>query len=225
MADSIQAAVTAVAFKTTGSGSPSLSREFSNMGAQRIAQLEPPGFEMSRSGRSFVGGHSVIAGGVAGVVDLPTTTAPMVLFNSAQASGTAKHLAVKRISYSFASGTAAPAFGSSCFGAVTPSRLATALTANGSNIKTQATRGTGTPFGLIDAAKTVVQPTWMLFGGIAHGAATTMSIGYTVDFANHPFIVPPQFAFAFGVLSGLGTSSDTVWMLSVAWDEIEASIN
>jgi len=224
MADPIQAAVQAVSFVGAG-GSPSLSRSISNLGSQRFAQLEAPGFEMSRSGRSFVGGHSAVAGGIAGVVDLPTTTAPMVLFNSAQASGTSKVLVVKRISYSWASGTAAPAFGSSCFGAVTPSKLATALTANGSNIKTQAARGTATPYGLIDAAKSVVQPVWMLLGGIAHGAATTMSIGYSVNLVPHPFIVPPQFAFAFGVLSGLGTSSDTVWIMSVAWDEIEASLN
>ncbi len=84
------------------------------------------------------------------------------------------------------------------------------------------TRGYGTPYGLIAAAKTIAQPTWMLLGGIAHGAATTMSIGYSVELSGHPFIVPPLFALAFGVLSGLGTSSDTVWMTSVAWDEIEA---
>ncbi len=223
MADPVQATITTISFKATGSESPAMTFEESNLGAQRIAQLEPPGFEMGRRGKGFVGGHSAVAGGVAGVVDLPTTTGPVVLYNSCPPTGNTV-LVIKRISYSWASGTAAPAFGSSCFAGVTPSKLATALTANGSNIKTQATRGTGTPYGFIDAAKTIVQPVWMLLGGIAHGAATTMSIGYSVSFGESPFVVAPTMALAFGVLSGLGTSNDTVWMLSVSWDECEASL-
>lgn len=218
MSDSVQVAVTAIGFKTTGSGSPALTRENSNLGADRISQLEAAGFEMGRSGRSFVGGHSAIAGGVAPSSDLPTTTSVISLFNSCASTGNVC-LVVKRISFAYASGTIA-AYGSSLFAGVSPFKLATALTGNGSNIKTQATRGTGTPKGLIDVALTITQPTWSLYGGIAHGAATTMCIGYSVDLSNCPFIVPPQGVFSWGVL-GAGASTP-LFMLSVAWDEVEA---
>ncbi len=224
MADALQFQVANIGFQQTGTGSPTLQNYVSNMGAQRFAQLEPQGFEMGRSKRSFVGGHTAIAAAISPLADLPTTTAPMVLFNSAPATGTGKVLVVKRLSFSYATTGTLAAFGTSVFAGVTPSKLATALTANGTNIKTQGTTGTGTPYGYIDAAKTVVQPTWMLLGGIAHGAETTMSIGYTGDISSHPLIVPPLFALAFGVLAAIDTAGATtpLYMLSVGWDEIEA---
>ncbi len=224
MADNLVFQVTNPAYKQTGAGSPALQNECSSLGSQRFTQLEALGYEIGRMGRSFVGGHAVIAAAISPVSDFPTTTAPMVLFNSSQATGTAKVLVVKRISFAYATTGTLSAYGSTLFAGVTPSKLATALTANGSNIKTQSTRGSATPVGLIDAAKTVAQPTWMQLGGIAHGAETTMSIGYTIDLTGHPLIVPAQFALAFGVMSAIdGVGATTpLYMLSVAWDEIEA---
>ncbi|MES2342313.1 MAG: hypothetical protein V4597_11590 [Pseudomonadota bacterium] len=214
-----------MAFKATGSGS-GLVGELSNLGDDRMAQLEAPGFEMGRSGRSFVGGHSLIAGAISPVSDLPTTTAPMVLFNSAPTTGN-KCLVVKRLSFSYSTSGTISAFGSVLFAGVTPSKLATALVANGAtNFRTQATRGTGTALGFVDVAKTIAQPTWQLLGGIVHGAETTMSIGYTVDLSSHPYVVQPQFALAFGVLSAIDTVGATtpLYILSVAWDECEATL-
>jgi hypothetical protein len=220
----VQSQVTAIGFMATGSGSPSVNLGSTNLGAERVCQLEAPGFELGRTGRSFVGGHTAIAAAISPVADLPTTIGPMVLYNSAPAAGQSKVLVVRRLSFSYSTAGTLSAFGSNLFAGVTPSRLATALVANGTNIKTQATRGTGTPSGFVDAAKTIVQPVWMTLGGIAHGAETTMSIGYTVSLDGHPFVVPPGFALAFGVLSAIDTAGATtpLYILSVAWDEIEA---
>src|SRR5438552_5925744 len=101
MADSLQFQVSNVGYVQPGTGSPTLQNYCTNLGAQRFAQLEAAGYEMSRSGRTFVGGHSVIAGAISPVADLPTTTAPMVLFNSAPTTGN-KNLVVKRLSFSYA---------------------------------------------------------------------------------------------------------------------------
>lgn len=221
MADSVQALVQNIGFSATGSGSPAMTRSVSNMGSQREAQSEAPGFELGRAGRSFVGGITAVSAGIAPVQDLPTTTAPIGLFNASPATGTARVLVVKRLSFSYASATTFAAFGSSIFAGVTPSKLATALLANGANIKTQSTRGYGTPNGYIDVALTIVQPVWMLLGGIAHGAESTTSIGYSVDLSSHPLIVPPQFCLAFGPLAGLGGSSDAKYLMGVAWDEVD----
>jgi len=226
MADAIQLQVANPTFFQTGAGSPAVGQQITNLGAQRVAQLEAQGYEMSRSGRSFVGGIIAVAGGIAPVADLPTTTAPISLFNSAPASASPpKVLVVKSISFAYASGTLS-AFGSSLFAGVSPSKLATALVANGSNIKTQATRGTGSPFGFIDVAKTITAPTWLNLGGIAHGAETTMCLSYTVDLSRHPFIVPPGFVLSAGVLSALdGFGATTpLYMVSFGWDECEANL-
>ncbi len=228
MADSVQTQVTAVSWKQAGTASPTQVEEESNLGALRASQLETTGYEMGRTGRSFVGGNSLIASAISPVADLPTTTAPMVLFNSvASTASPSKVLVVKRLSFSYATTGTLGIYGTSLFAGVTGSKLATALTANGTNIRSQATRGTGTPVGFIDAAKTIVQPTWMLLGGIAHGGETTMSIGYSVDLTGHPFIVPSGMALAFGVLSAVDSSGATtpLYILSVAWDEIEANLN
>jgi len=221
MADAPQLQVTNVGYKGNGSGSPTQFDETTNLGAGRVAQLECPGYEMGRSGRSFVGGLQLITSGRVPVVDLPTTLAPVCLFNGANpGSAPPRYLVVKRLSFAYASGTL-PAFGTSIFAGVTPSVLATALVANGTNFSIQNTRGTGGSVAFMDQGITIPAGTaWMILGGIAHGAATTMSIGYTVDLSAHPFIVPPGFGLSFGVLAGLGTSAK--YIHSAAWDECEA---
>src|SRR5438552_4169230 len=142
--------VTNIAYRAPGSKPTDV--ELTNLSAQRVAQLEPPGYELARTGRSFCGGITLVAGAIVPVVDLPTTTGPLVLFNSNQDGGDV--LVVKRVSMSYGSGTLA-AYGSTLFAGVTPSKIATALTANGAtNFRTQALRGYGTPKGFVDVAKT-----------------------------------------------------------------------
>ncbi len=176
---------------------------------------------MGRSGRSFVGGLQLITSGRIPIVDLPTTLGPVSLFNAANpGNNPPRYLVVKRISFSYASGTLG-AYGTTLFGGVSTTVLAAATTANGTNYSIQATRGTGASVAFLSQGTTIPTGTaWMLLGGIAHGAETTMSIGYTVDVSQHPFIVPPGYAFTFGLLSDLGTSAKFIH--SVAWDEIEA---
>src|SRR5436190_20946015 len=97
MSDPVQAQVTTITFKGAGTSG---TFEQSNLGAQRFCQLEAPGFEMGRSGRSFVGGLQLITSGRIPVVDLPTTTGPVSLFNAANpAASPPRYLVVKRISF------------------------------------------------------------------------------------------------------------------------------
>lgn len=224
MSDPVQSQVTTVTFKATGTGSPSLYQEQSNMGSQRVCQLEAPGFEMARSGRSFVGGLQLVTSARVPVVDLPTTTAPILLYNAANAGNNPpRYLVVKRLSFAYGSGTLG-AYGTALFAGVSPSATTgnSILTANGSNFSIQATRGSGASVAFMSQGTTgfPAGTAWMILGGIAHGAETTMSLGYTVDISSHPFIVPPGFALAFGVLGDLGTNAK--FMHSAAWDEVEA---
>ncbi len=223
--DAPQLQVAPVGYKTTGSGS-TLVKELTNMGSLRVAGFEPRGFELARSGRSFCGGHQVIAAAISPVADIPTTTAPMVLYNaSATGDSPPRVLVVKRLSFAYATSGTLSAFGSNLFAGVTPTVLATALTANGSNINIQSKKGTGSSKAFIDAAKTIVATTHINLGGIAHGAETTMSIGYTIKLP-FPFLVQPGCALSFGVLSAIDSAGATtpLYMLSVGWDEIEATL-
>jgi hypothetical protein len=224
MADPIQPQVTTVAFKSVGSGGNSVFQEMTNLGAQRYCQLEAPGYEMARSGRSFCGGIQAVTNGTIPLVDLPTTTAKHILYNAANpANNPPRHLVIKRLSFSYASGTLG-AFGSSVFAGVSPSAVTgnCILTANGTGFSIGATRGTGASVAFMDTAKTGFPSgaALALFGGIAHGAETTMSIGYTVDISNSPLIVPPGFGLNFGVLADTGTTAK--YLMSVFWDEVEA---
>jgi hypothetical protein len=200
-----------------------LQNQMTNLGSLRIAQVEAPGLEMARSGRSFVGGTTLVAGAVVPVVDLPTTTGPLVLFNSSAQGPGQKHLVLKRISCFYGSGTLT-ATGFGLFAGVTPSVLATPLTANGAtNFRTQCVRGTSppTPLGFIDVAKTIPAGTaWMHLGGVSVvAAAATTGPAYTVDVSSHPFIVPPLFAVTVGVLGDTGTTAK--YGFSLYWDEVE----
>ena len=133
---------TVATIQQVGTGSE-VELQATRLQSLRLAQLEPPGFELCRAGRSFVGGMTLKAGGVVPVVDLPTITGPFLLFNAYPSGG--KVFAVKRVSIFFCSGTV-PASGYTLFGGVTPSVLATPLVANGAtNFRTQAKRGYGTP--------------------------------------------------------------------------------
>ncbi len=156
------------------------------------------------------------------MVDLPTTTGPIILFNSSPAGQGAKVLVIKRVSACYASGTEGAA-GFGLFGGVTPSVLATPLTANSTGCSVQATRGYGTSVAFVGVAKAIATGTaWQHLGGIVTLAATLTGNGYSAETASHPFVVPPLFAFSFGVLSDLGTTAK--YLLTVAWDECEATL-
>ena len=212
------AVVAAIAAVNTGTEQ---EEQMTRLGSLRFAQLEQAGYEMGRTARAFVGGITLVAGGIAPVVDYPTTTGPIVLYNSNPGGG--KNYHIKRVSGAYASGTEGAA-GFGLFGGVTPLPLATPLVANGAtNFRTQATRGYGVCSGYIDVAKTIAAGTaWMHLGGIVTLAATVTGAGYTVDVSGLGLIVPPTYAFTWGVLGDTGSTAKFV--LSVAWDEIDGDL-
>ena len=223
MADLTINQVSTITYLAPGTNLPT---QFTNLGSLRVAQVESPGLEMARSGRSFVGGTTLVAGGIVPVVDLPTTTGNFELFNSSQAGAGQKSLVVKRISVFWASGTLT-ATGFGVFAAVTPSVLATAMTANDvTNFRTQCVRGPATPapLGFVGVAKT--NPTgcaWMHLGGVSVVANDNHAgPGYSVDISAHPFIVPPLFALNVGVLGDTGTTAK--YGFSLYWDEVEMTL-
>ncbi len=229
MADITINQVTTISFLGTGSN---LASNFTNLGSYRAAQVEAPGVEMARSGRSFVGGTSAAAGGIASVTNLPTTAAPWVLYNSQPLSqASAKCLVVKRLSAFFCSSTInATSTGFSIFAGVTVGVLVAAQipAVNSTNHKTQATRGFGTPFGIVAVSTTIPDPVppaiaWRVLGGVSVlTAAATVGPSYTVDISSNPYIVQPGYALAAGVIAD--NTGTPLWGMSFAWDEVEMTL-
>lgn len=216
MAGSVNAIV------AVGTGSGPLQMELSRLKALRVTMLESWGFELGRVARSFVAGTNIIANAVAPVTAIPTTTAAWVL-NNANAAGSGKLLHIKAVGLFYASGTAG-ADGAALMGGVTPTVLATQLTANGTGHNTQATRGFGAVNHYMDVSKTV--PSGIAWGLLAPstyiGAATVTGLAMMADVRHLGLVVPPQFAFAASALGDTGTTAKygiTVW-----YDEIDGDL-
>ena len=210
-------AINAIAQASTGG--QTLQVEGTRLKSARTTILEQPGFEMGRSGRSFYGGIQVVAAGIVPVVDLPTTTAPIVVYNAGVPSPVNRLLHLKTVSIFYASGTAG-VDGVGIFCGVTSAPLATALTANAANCKVQGSRPVQTSIAFIGLAVTVVASAWIVLDGTAVGAAAVTGLCRTVDVSKLGFVVPPTYAFVAGGLGDTGTTAK--YGFGFAWDEIEA---
>lgn len=207
--------VNTIAAVATGSGPSVLEK--TRLNSLRTTILEEPGFEMGRAFRSFIAGTSAVAGGVAPVTDVPTTTAAWGLFNANAAGGRLLH--IKRVGLFYASGTAG-ADGAALVGGVTSTPLATPLTANSSNHKTSCTRGTGVVNHYLGTAQTVALSAWGLLTPSTYvGAATVTGLAMVSDIASLGFVVPPQYAFALSALGDTGTTAK--YGVVIYYDEID----
>lgn len=182
---------------------------------------------MARTGRSFVGGTSAVAGGQAAVTNLPTTSIAWMLYNSQPTAQTVKCLVVKRLSAFFCSSTLNIATtGFSIFAGVPPVIVAAANvpTANSTNHATQACRGFGTPLGIIASAGTIPTGTaWEVLSCATNiTAAQTTGPSTTVELSGQPFIVQPGFCLAVGILGATGGTP--LYGISIAWDECEMTL-
>jgi hypothetical protein len=196
--------------------------QITRLGSLRMTMLEQWGFELGRANRSFTGCIALVAGAVVPVVNLPTTTAPFVLFNSNPAGGKLYH--VTHVGMAYGSGTAGAA-GAQLFGGVSPAVLATPMTSNdATNFQTQSTRGYGAVTGYVGVAKTIASGTaWMLLSGsTAASAATVTGQGVAADVRHLGFVVPPGFVMTLGALGDTGTTAK--YLFSIAWNEIDADL-
>lgn len=183
--------------------------------SQRIAQVESAHQEKARCARRFCGGIQAVTNGIVPVVDLPTTTAPLLLYNAAPDGG--KSLVIDHVAGAVASGTAG-AGGSVLFCGVTAAKVATALTANGTGCSIQATRGAGSSVAFIDVAKTVPAGTaYVLLSSMMHTAIAVPGVGpsYRCDGS---FVIPPGFGFVVGMFAHTGTTAKHLF--SIIWDEM-----
>lgn len=184
-----------------------------------VAQIEPPYFELTRSGQRFHGGTQVIANGIAPVQAIPTVTATLALFNNdANANGLA--LVLDWLNVLLGAGTSAA--GLSVY--VTVARPTTAPTANATGYSTGALSGTSRASkGLWASALTFpAGVTWSALTSTLQPAAANAGQGDTPLDLGGRIVVPPNYALGIAVLSGVGTAP--LYSVSAQWSEIETDL-
>ena len=126
-------------FVHVGSGGSPHRARMTDHQSVAFAQVELPKMELGRAGKLFQGGNQIIANGIAPVAAIPTTTATLLLYNSADQGGTS--IVLDRIGFWLGSGTAAA--GATLFGAVSTSMIVSAPTAHGTGYGVQSQSGSG----------------------------------------------------------------------------------
>lgn len=171
------------------------------LGQLSVAEVEPKYYELARAGLIFGITHTV-ATAIVPLQVFPTTTAGFVV-NNVSTDGSL--LVPLKIGISVGSGTAGA--GASLGVGVTPSALATQLTADGAGVVHKSLRDAGkVPTAYMDFAKAVVAPVYSIIGVCNHAAVATVGGGGLFD-CDGLFVVKPTFALAGFILSGAGTSA------------------
>lgn len=179
--------------------------------------LEPFDSLITANGRRFGGGCQVIASGIAPVSAIPTTTATLALYNTAEDGG--KSIVLERINVCLGSGTAAA--GATLFGAVSAGKPASVPSA-ASNYSSQCLNGRINNTSIARWATAVTMPSgsaWVALGSSFQLAAANVGQGTTIDEFVGKIIVPPGYALGLGILSGAGTSP--LYTVSAVWSELE----
>lgn len=182
-----------------------------------VAQVEPPGFELSRSGRRFYGGAQNGATGRAPTATLPTTAAPWLLFNGEPANGAA--YAIERVTVAQLSGTAA--VGGAILLAMTDAAITKPTAATGYASRCASGAGGASKAVWADNQTLALTPTVWLSPKANGNPASVTNGGDTIELVHSPIILPPGFALAIHYLSGTGTSP--LFLAYAVWSEFEAA--
>lgn len=185
-----------------------------------VAQMEPDFCELARSGSRFAGGNGVIAQGIAPVSAIPTTTATLALYNSADPGG--KSLVVDRLTFWLGSGTAAA--GATLLASVSNGQVATAVTAHSSNYFAGplTLKNGGSSVAFWGTAVTVPAGTvwWGVQSTFQLAAANVGQGDSGTDLRG--VVIPPKYALGIAILSGAGTSP--LYGVSAMWSELELDL-
>jgi hypothetical protein len=190
----------------------------SGLGSLRVAQGDPRYFELSRAGRIF-GMSMTVAVAVASVQTVPTTTASVCIFNAAADGG--KCIVPLKLGFFNGSGTSDK--GQILLATATSTKLATALTANGTGYVIGGLRSGDTSsvaFG--DSAKTVAPCVWTAVGGMETTADAVPGCGQMFD-VEGLFTIKPGYALGLAVLSGAGTNAK--FCFNAIWAEITVDMS
>lgn len=184
------------------------------LGSVAVAQVEPPGFELARSGLRFAGGCQVIANGIDPVSAIPTTTATLALHNGEPDGG--RSLWVDMLSFCLGSGTAAA--GAALFVCVSNGKISQPSQATNYNVQSLSAGGVNSRARWATAVTFPSNSVW--FSPAASMQLAAGNVGQGAEQPSRPgILVPPGYALGIGILSGAGTSPK--YIVSASWFELE----
>lgn len=223
MADPMQNAYTTI---TKASKNSAPSTGFTGLGSRRESQVEPPFLELVRSTRLFTATLAQLGNGSAPTQNIPTTAPDHCLYNAAPVDSN-RYIIPVHIAWTYSNTGATPvmgAAGATIYGGVSIQRIASPPAANGTGWTIQANRGTVSSVGLCQVGPTFASgTTWSLFDGPPIiGAVSVVGPGRGFPVLGQ-FVVPPRFAFGFGIISDAGTNS--LFCFSVIFAELELDLD
>lgn len=203
-------------------GNSPIALRMTGLESLAVAQVEPALFELSRSGRRFVGGTQIIANGIAPVAAIPTVTATLALFNGESAGG--KTLAIEQLGFFLGSGI--PAAGATLLATISPRPIATAPTGMTTGYGVASASGSGISKAVWAAAVTLpsspIAPAWFQVVSTQQLAVANVGQGDAIAMIGGALLVPPGYALGLAILSGAGTTP--LYGVSSVHSEIECEL-
>ena len=210
---------TARRFVRQALGSSQIQARLSALESLSVNQVEPPKYELSRSGRRYVGGNQVIASGIAPVTAIPTTTATLALYNADADGGVA--LVIERLGFWLGSGT--PTAGATLLACVSNGPLATPVSANASNYSSSSASASSLATNAFwGTAITIPGGSWFQALSTFQAAAANVGQGDGLAMFEGALVIPPRHALGLAILSGTGTTP--LYGISAMWSEIETDL-
>lgn len=187
-------------FSKSGNNAQQAGRA-SQYGSLAVVQTEPEFLELARGGKRFSAALNAVANAVVPVVDVPTTTAGIHLFNGEDKES----LIIDSVAFFLASGTSGA--GATLFVTVSNAKLAATQAANGTGFKTGSLSGSAkaTRAYMVAAGTFLSTTAWVPVASNTQAAVATVGNGAVARV--HGLVVPPGFAIGFAIVSDTGTTA------------------
>lgn len=185
-----------------------------------VAQVEPRGLELTRTGRRFLLGYSAAPTGIAPVQTLPTTAAQWAIQNN-EPAGTGRTYFMERLGMYLTSGT--PGVGGVLLGCVFQTPVTTAGTAGAAVANANGSSAIGSRV-VVKSAVTITAPAAPVWTVLASNPSPNVgAFPGSATFDSGPLegriAVPPQYSLGLAVLALAGTTP--LWAPFGEWVEIE----
>lgn len=190
-------------------GKGPIDARFTQQESLAVANVEPPGLEMTRAGRRFLLGVTGAVTGIAPVQAIPTTVAQWVLFNTDVAGGVTAW--VEELMMLLLSGT--PGLGGSLWMALFDTPAQTGGNAAGLGIENASRSSRGSKL-IVKSNVTITTPAapvWIQLDESRDSiAAAAFSTGYANGFSRRDLVgriaIPPQKGLGLAIMAPAGTT-------------------
>lgn len=203
------------------SGGPmAAAMRLTHLGSMAVGQVEPPRFELSRSGKRFHLGNSAAITGIANVTALPTTAAQWVLWNN----NSRRALVFEELGMYLTSGT--PGVGGVLLACIfsTPAQTGAAVTGTSIYSASDGSAVTGVIVKNGVTITTPAAPTWYFVASNFSSNVTAFAASTFLEHRNlqGSIIVPPGRGLGLAVVAPAGTSP--LFAPFAQWVEIETDL-